>query len=109
MHAGGKAPRVLFSISKIWAFVYHPFIPCFCKQVKALLKLYAKEKYILVVNRQRSDFEVFVSFKVCINITGNDLEKIIVKVQSTWKLCKNAGRSYKYVRLTKFMASLLVT
>ncbi|KAM5560415.1 protein root UVB sensitive 5 [Rosa sericea] len=32
--------------------------------VKALLKLYSKEKYILVVNQQKSDFEVFVSFKV---------------------------------------------
>lgn len=37
---------------------------CF-KQVKTLLKLYAKEKYILVVNQQQPiDFEVFVSFKV---------------------------------------------
>ncbi|KAB2621950.1 hypothetical protein D8674_024132 [Pyrus ussuriensis x Pyrus communis] len=32
--------------------------------VKELLELYAKEKYILVVNRQISEFEVFVSFKV---------------------------------------------
>ncbi|GFY82361.1 root UVB sensitive protein [Actinidia rufa] len=33
--------------------------------VKILLKLYAKEKYILVVNKQQKvDFDVFVSFKV---------------------------------------------
>ncbi|GLT77620.1 hypothetical protein SLA2020_491880 [Shorea laevis] len=32
--------------------------------VKTLLKLYAREKYILVVNQQQGDFEVFVSFKV---------------------------------------------
>lgn len=32
--------------------------------LKALLELYTKEKYILVVNQQISDFEVFVSFKV---------------------------------------------
>lgn len=33
-------------------------------QVKTLLKLYSKEKYILVVKQKGSDFEVFISFKV---------------------------------------------
>ncbi|PON92675.1 Root UVB sensitive family [Trema orientale] len=32
--------------------------------LKSLLKLYEKEKYILVVNQQEIEFEVFVSFKV---------------------------------------------
>ncbi|XP_048236292.1 protein root UVB sensitive 5 isoform X3 [Ricinus communis] len=32
--------------------------------VKTLLKLYTKENYLLVVNQQKGDFEVFVSFKV---------------------------------------------
>ncbi|KAM6550653.1 hypothetical protein CsatB_000461 [Cannabis sativa] len=32
--------------------------------LKSLLKLYENEKYILVVNKQESDFEVFVTFKV---------------------------------------------
>ncbi|XWS59956.1 hypothetical protein CRYUN_Cryun08bG0166800 [Craigia yunnanensis] len=32
--------------------------------LKTLLRIYAREKYILVVNQQRKDFEVFVSFKV---------------------------------------------
>ncbi|KAF2306377.1 hypothetical protein GH714_017222 [Hevea brasiliensis] len=32
--------------------------------VKTLLKLYTKEKYLLMVNQQKRDFEVFVSFKV---------------------------------------------
>ena len=42
-------------------FIFYLFI---LKQVKALLKLYANEQYILFVNQQRGDFEVFVSFKV---------------------------------------------
>ncbi|XP_058000133.1 protein root UVB sensitive 5 isoform X2 [Hevea brasiliensis] len=33
-------------------------------KVKTLLKLYTKEKYLLMVNQQKRDFEVFVSFKV---------------------------------------------
>ncbi|KAK8563878.1 hypothetical protein V6N13_005900 [Hibiscus sabdariffa] len=32
--------------------------------LKSLLRIYAREKYILVVNQQQKDFEVFVSFKV---------------------------------------------
>lgn len=35
------------------------------QQVKSLLKLYAKEQYILAVNQKQGEFEVFVSFKVC--------------------------------------------
>ncbi|KAG8647746.1 protein root UVB sensitive 5 isoform X2 [Manihot esculenta] len=33
-------------------------------KVKTLLKLYAKEKYLLTVNQQKRDFEVLISFKV---------------------------------------------
>ncbi|KAB1224336.1 UPF0420 protein [Morella rubra] len=32
--------------------------------VKTLVKLYAKEQYVLMVNQQPGDFEVFISFKV---------------------------------------------
>ncbi|GLT89433.1 hypothetical protein SLE2022_074130 [Rubroshorea leprosula] len=32
--------------------------------LKTLLRIYAKEKYVLTVNQQQRDFEVFVSFKV---------------------------------------------
>ncbi|OMO85071.1 Endoplasmic reticulum-adenine nucleotide transporter [Corchorus capsularis] len=32
--------------------------------LKSLLRMYAREEYILTVNQQRKDFEVFVSFKV---------------------------------------------
>ncbi|XVE97080.1 hypothetical protein REPUB_Repub02eG0279800 [Reevesia pubescens] len=32
--------------------------------LKTLLRIYTREKYILVVNQQRKDFEVFVSFKM---------------------------------------------
>jgi hypothetical protein len=35
-------------------------------QVEALLKLYANEKYILVVNQQLDDLKFYVSFKVCL-------------------------------------------
>jgi len=35
------------------------------KQVGALLKLYASEKYILMVNQQPEDLRFYVSFKVC--------------------------------------------
>ncbi|KAH9672908.1 protein root UVB sensitive 5 [Citrus sinensis] len=34
-------------------------------KVKKLIRIYAKEKYILMVNQSAGDFEVFVSFKVC--------------------------------------------
>lgn len=34
------------------------------EQVRILLKLYKEEKYLLVVSRIRTEFEVFVSFKV---------------------------------------------
>lgn len=33
-------------------------------KVKKLIRIYAKEKYILMVNQSAGDFEVFVSFKV---------------------------------------------
>jgi len=46
-----------------WSFLLFLII---LQQVKTLLKLYAKEQYVLVVNQQQGDFEVFVSFKVCI-------------------------------------------
>lgn len=36
-------------------------------QVEALIKLYANEKYILMVNQQPEDLEFYVSFKVCFN------------------------------------------
>lgn len=42
-------------------------------KVKMLLKLYAKEKHFLVVNQQKTDFEVLVSFKVRKKTSWNDL------------------------------------
>ncbi|XP_050381459.1 protein root UVB sensitive 5 isoform X2 [Argentina anserina] len=53
-------PRITFGVPLEEMIVGEKAAP----MVKALLKLYSKEKYILVVNQQRSDFEVFVSFKV---------------------------------------------
>lgn len=51
----------------IWSKLVISIIYLFIlQQVKTLLKLYAREQYILVVNQQQGDFEVFVSFKVCI-------------------------------------------
>lgn len=35
------------------------------RQVEALLKLYANEKYILTVNQQLEHLKFYVSFKVC--------------------------------------------
>lgn len=45
---------------------YHIYSVVFLphNQLKALLKLYRNEKYILVVNQQKSELELFVSFKV---------------------------------------------
>lgn len=43
------------------------------EQIKMLLKLYAKEKHFLVVNQQKTDFEVLVSFKVRKKTSWNDL------------------------------------
>ncbi|CAN0879750.1 Protein root UVB sensitive 5 [Linum grandiflorum] len=34
------------------------------EQVKALMKVYEEEKYLLMVNKETRDFEVFISFKV---------------------------------------------
>ena len=53
--------KVAVQRSKVVIFIIYLFI---LKQVKALLKLYANEQYILFVNQQHGDFEVFVSFKV---------------------------------------------
>jgi hypothetical protein len=59
------------------------------QQIKTLLKLYAKEQYILMVNQQQGDFEVFVSFKVCIQNIFLDIQarfnqiKIPLQVEAT--------------------------
>jgi len=47
----------------IWK-LYNYFI---MEQVEALIKLYASEKYILMVNQQTEDLRFYVSFKVCYN------------------------------------------
>nr|XP_023894375.1 protein root UVB sensitive 5 isoform X2 [Quercus suber] len=52
-------PRITFGVSLEEMVVGMKSI----STVKALLKLYANEKYILFVNQQHRDFEVFVSFK----------------------------------------------
>lgn len=56
-------------ITVIWSYLelqtgllYNLFV---LEQVKTLVKLYAKEQYVLMVNQQPGDFEVFISFKVC--------------------------------------------
>ncbi|KDP24458.1 hypothetical protein JCGZ_25022 [Jatropha curcas] len=53
-------------------------------KVKTLLKLYAKEKYFLMVNQQRRDFEVFVSFKV-----GATSMSVLRSVWQTYWLYEN--------------------
>ncbi|OMO97564.1 Mitochondrial carrier protein [Corchorus olitorius] len=51
-----KRARIL-----VKSHVLHSRVP---EQLKSLLRMYAREEYILTVNQQRKDFEVFVSFKV---------------------------------------------
>ncbi|KAJ6331537.1 hypothetical protein OIU76_010003 [Salix suchowensis] len=53
-------------------------------KIKMLLKLYAKEKHFLVVNQQKTDFEVFVSFKV-----GATSMSVLRSVWQTYWLHKN--------------------
>uniref|UniRef100_A0A5B6YWE5 Protein root UVB sensitive 5 n=1 Tax=Davidia involucrata TaxID=16924 RepID=A0A5B6YWE5_DAVIN len=54
-------PRIVFGVSLEEMFGGERSV----SMVKMLLKLYAKEKYVLVVNRQQQiNFEVFVAFKV---------------------------------------------
>ncbi|KAB5552167.1 hypothetical protein DKX38_009478 [Salix brachista] len=53
-------------------------------KIKMLLKLYAKEKHVLVVNQQKTDFEVFVSFKV-----GATSMSVLRSVWQTYWLHKN--------------------
>ncbi|XP_024030029.1 protein root UVB sensitive 5 isoform X2 [Morus notabilis] len=55
--------------------------------LKSLLKLYEKEKYILVVNQQERDFEVFVSFKV-----GASSVSVLRSVWQTYWLHENWNR-----------------
>lgn len=56
--------------------------------LKTLLRLYAREKYILVVNQQRIDFEVFVSFKV-----GATSVSVLRSVWQTYWLHENLNVS----------------
>lgn len=94
---------ILFNFSNLIKII----LLCF-EQVKTLLQLYAKEKYILTVNQQARDFKVFISFKVC---TRNFLGPLI------WMLCLQlgqisnlpAGRSYKFVSTSKCVADVLAT
>ncbi|PPS12419.1 hypothetical protein GOBAR_AA08226 [Gossypium barbadense] len=58
------------------------------EQLKTLLRLYAREKYILVVNQQRIDFEVFVSFKV-----GATSVSVLRSVWQTYWLHENLNVS----------------
>ncbi|XP_065852775.1 protein root UVB sensitive 5 isoform X2 [Euphorbia lathyris] len=57
-------------------------------KVKALVKLYAKEKYFLVVNQEKADFEVLVSFKV-----GATSMSVLRSVWQTYWLNENWKRS----------------
>ncbi|KAA3463776.1 protein root UVB sensitive 5-like isoform X4 [Gossypium australe] len=56
--------------------------------LKTLLRIYAREKYILVVNQQRIDFEVFVSFKV-----GATSVSVLRSVWQTYWLHENLNVS----------------
>ncbi|KAG4205211.1 hypothetical protein ERO13_A04G089800v2 [Gossypium hirsutum] len=56
--------------------------------LKTLLRLYAREKYILVVNQQQIDFEVFVSFKV-----GATSVSVLRSVWQTYWLHENLNVS----------------
>ncbi|MBA0601424.1 hypothetical protein Gorai_004600 [Gossypium raimondii] len=58
------------------------------EQLKTLLRLYAREKYIVVVNQQRIDFEVFVSFKV-----GATSVSVLRSVWQTYWLHENLNVS----------------
>ncbi|KAL2480458.1 Protein root UVB sensitive 5 [Abeliophyllum distichum] len=55
--------------------------------VKMLLKLYAEEKYFLVVNQQQTEFEVFVSFK-----EGATSLSVLRSVWQTYWLNQNRSR-----------------
>ncbi|XP_057982011.1 protein root UVB sensitive 5 isoform X2 [Malania oleifera] len=54
--------------------------------VKTLLRLYAEEKYILMVNQQKREFEVFVSFKA-----GATSLSVLRSVWQTYWLHENWG------------------
>lgn len=95
-------PITLF---KFYQFYFH-FLPFW--KVKKLIRIYAKEKYILMVNQRAGDFEVFVSFKVC---SQNSLCERIwmprtwpkLKFPCRWELqvcqyCEVCGRFIGYMR-----------
>ncbi|XP_023894374.1 protein root UVB sensitive 5 isoform X1 [Quercus suber] len=77
-------PRITFGVSLEEMVVGMKSI----STVKALLKLYANEKYILFVNQQHRDFEVFVSFKV-----GATSMSVLRSVWQTYWLHENWDNS----------------
>ncbi|XP_038998798.1 protein root UVB sensitive 5-like [Hibiscus syriacus] len=56
--------------------------------LKTLLRIYAREKYVLMVNQQRKDFEVFVSFKA-----GATSVSVLRSVWQTYWLHENLNVS----------------
>ncbi|XP_059427732.1 protein root UVB sensitive 5-like isoform X1 [Corylus avellana] len=52
--------------------------------IKTLLKLYAKEQYILMVNQQQGDFEVFVSFKIPMQVEATSVSVLRSVWQTYW-------------------------
>ncbi|WCJ28068.1 Protein root UVB sensitive 5 [Euphorbia peplus] len=73
-------------------------------KVKALIKLYTKEKYFLVVNQQKPDFEVFVSFKV-----GATSMSVLRSVWQTYWLHENWKRTAdEFDQLTQSLAEMEV-
>ncbi|KAA8541376.1 hypothetical protein F0562_025354 [Nyssa sinensis] len=76
-------PRIVFGVSLEEMFGGERSF----SMVKMLLKLYAKEKYVLVVNQQHEiNFEVFVAFKV-----GATSLSVLRSVWQTYWLCQNWG------------------
>ncbi|KAI9392493.1 hypothetical protein POPTR_006G099700v4 [Populus trichocarpa] len=78
-------------------------------KIKMLLKLYAKEKHFLVVNQQKTDFEVLVSFKV-----GATSMSVLRSVWQTywlhenWKSFDNRSSDTDYDQLAQSLLEMEV-
>lgn len=91
-------------------FIFSPL-----EKIQTLLKLHPKEKHFLVMNQQKTNFEVFVSFKEVLQrkISWNDLwvnkwfmpsAQLNFLIPRKWELqvCRQLSRS-GYMKTGKFM------
>ncbi|KAL1206776.1 Protein root UVB sensitive 5 [Cardamine amara subsp. amara] len=79
-------PRIIFGVSLEEVSGLEKSV----SKVKALFKMYTKERYILTLNKLKKDTEIFVSFKV--NATSRDVLRCLW--QAYW-LDENMDESFK--------------